>query len=77
MNAAQLRKVQAFDIIRADVRGHVFHANVDGAETRFGVDGLLITPIERGVSFRFVEGTDVEEFFARGGRVKPARKAKP
>jgi hypothetical protein len=52
------------DIIRASVRGRVFHAVVRGAVP----GGLAVDPVERGISSRQVRARDVVEHWARRGR---------
>ena len=52
------------DMIRASVRGRVFHALVRGATP----GGLQIEPIERYITYRQIKAHAVVEHWARRGR---------
>ena len=51
------------DIVRASIRGRVFHALVRGAMP----GGYRIEPIEQGVRARTVKATDVIDHWSRRG----------
>lgn len=52
------------DVVRASVRGRVFHALVKGTDPA----GLQVEPLERGISYRHVKARDVLEHWAKRGR---------
>lgn len=59
-----LAGIKAGDIIKADVKGRVFHAVVAGAPD---VDGLPVDPIQRGVTYRTVTAHQVTDHWRRTG----------
>ncbi len=52
------------DLIRASVRGRVFHALVRGTQP----GGLAVEPIEKNITYRQVKARDVIEHWAKRGR---------
>lgn len=59
-----LGSVKAGDVVRCDVKGRLFYATVDDAPN---ADGVAVTPITRGITYRHVTARQVTEHWKRTG----------
>jgi hypothetical protein len=70
----QTSAIRAGDIVHANKRGRLFHAKVveiDAAGT------LLVEPIERNISYRHLQASEITEHWARNAATRRrAREAK-
>ena len=69
--------IKTGDIVYCNKRGRVFHAKVH----KFNADGTIhVVPIERNISYRHVEASEIADHWARSTTTRrgaPAAKAQP
>ena len=67
--AMRATAIRAGDIVHANKRGRLFHAKVISA----GVCGtLVVEPIERNISYRHLEASEITAHWSRHPPVRPA-----
>ncbi|HEX4363718.1 MAG TPA: hypothetical protein VHZ75_04150 [Solirubrobacteraceae bacterium] len=64
------RSIQPGDIVLVSKRGRVFHATIRGVAVGGGFD---VAPIERGISYRHVKASEINEHWARSGARREGR----
>lgn len=64
-----ISSVRTGDIVYANKRGRLFHAKVVGIQA----DGtLVVEPIERNISYRHIDASEITEHWARSPRARRA-----
>lgn len=58
------RSIQPGDLVLVNKRGRVFHATVRGVAAGGGFE---VAPIERGITWRHVKSSEINEHWARTG----------
>ena len=58
------RSIQPGDLVLVNKRGRVFHATVRGVAAGGGFE---VAPIERGITWRHVKASEINEHWARTG----------
>jgi hypothetical protein len=65
----RISSVRTGDIVYANKRGRLFHGKVVGIEA----DGILVVePIERNISYRHVDASEIIEHWARSPKAQRA-----
>ena len=68
----RISSVRAGDIVYANKRGRLFHAKVIGIEAG---GTLLVEPIERNVSYRHIEASEISAHWARSTNTRRTARA--
>ncbi len=68
----RISAVRAGDIVHVNKRGRLFHAKVVGIQAG---GTLLVEPIERNISYRHIEASEISELWARTPKTRRAARA--